>query len=64
MCSIYIDESTTGVHYCMIVMSLGTFSENLNRLYTPYMMHGSRSDALKWAPRSQRDVDYRNGVTS
>jgi hypothetical protein len=64
MCSIYIDESTTGVNYCMTVMPLGTFSENLNRLYTPYMMHGSRSDALKWAPRSRRDADYCDGVAS
>jgi hypothetical protein len=62
MCSIHIDEPTTGVNYYATVMSLSTFSGKLNSLYTPCTMHGSQSDTLKWVPQGQRDASYCDGV--
>jgi hypothetical protein len=62
MCSIHIDESTTSVNYCVVVTSLDTFSEKLNRLHTPRTIHGSRNDALKRALQIQGDAGYCNGV--
>jgi hypothetical protein len=47
MCLIHIDESTTSVNYCVAITSLGIFSEKLNHLHTPRMMHCSQNDALK-----------------
>jgi hypothetical protein len=63
MCSIHIDESTTNINYYVAVTSLGTFfSEKLNHLHAPRTTHGSRNDALKWALRSQGNVNYCDGV--
>jgi hypothetical protein len=62
MCSIYIDESITSVNYCVAVTSLDTFSEKLNHLHTPRMIHDSRNDALKQALRIRGDVGYCDGM--
>jgi hypothetical protein len=45
MCSTHIDESAIYINYYAAVTSLGTFSEKLNHLYIPHMMHGSRNNA-------------------
>jgi hypothetical protein len=59
---IHIDESIISVNYCVVITSLGTFSEKLNHPHTPRTMHGSQNDALKWALRSPGDAGYCDGV--
>jgi hypothetical protein len=43
---------------CLCVFS----SKKLSRLYTPCMMHSSRSDTLRGAPRSPQYAGYCDGV--